>query len=235
LSEAQELSVLQKFVDTTKEAEALREQLQRLEELLDDSDDCVTTAINLLKLFSSDFSDDKFVERVIQGVETNATGEVFPRKPEFAANSERNQRDIVNVMTKIALKIAKILLPRDAEKGAGELLRRMTENSMFRRFAMPGVERYDDWAAHPIVGTIGKALEKLGKSDTQLRVQLLSLLHGYPNDWLYRRFDNVGRGPHMLVRSALGALSTRRACSNTKRLASQSMLPLKLLTQALLQ
>ncbi len=87
-------------------------------------------------------------------------------------------------------------MPKDADKGASALLRRMTENPKFRCFALPDSDErkpnsYDEWTANPVVAAINSALTKLGFCDQQLREQLLSLLSDYPKDWPKRHFGVV--------------------------------------------
>jgi hypothetical protein len=118
--------------------------------------------------------------------------EIFPRKAVFAQLSSSNQDNAVTLISEIAIKIAQLLLPKDADKGASALLRLMTENPKFRCFALPDSDEakpnsYDEWTANPLVAAI-----KLAFCDQQLRDQLLSLLSDYPKDWLKRHFG-VGR------------------------------------------
>jgi hypothetical protein len=107
-----------------------------------------------------------------------------------------NQDNAVTIISEMAIKIAQLLLTKDANKGASTL-RRMTENPKLRCFAIPDSEEtkpnsYDEWAANPMVAAIRSALTKLGVCHQQLREQLLSLLGDYPKSWLQRHFG-VGR------------------------------------------
>jgi hypothetical protein len=113
----------------------------------------------------------------------------------FGQLSLSNQDNAVTLISEIAIKIAKLLLPKDADKGASALLRRMTENPKFRCFALlvPDFDErkpnsYDEWTKNPVVAAIKSALTKLGFCDWQLREQLLSLLIDYLKDWLKRHF-----------------------------------------------
>ena len=99
-------------------------------------------------------------------------------------------------MTDVAIKVSKLLLPKDAEAGAATLLRRMTGNPKFQQFALPSSDEslssYEEWTINPVVNSIKTALEKLGMKDQMLREQLLSLLSGYPKSWLQNHLG-VGR------------------------------------------
>ena len=71
-------------------------------------------------------------------------------------------------MSDIAIKVAKVLLPKDTEDGARVLLQRMQENKSFRQFALPTLdtsnESFEQWIQNPVVGSI-KGAQK-GKSTT---------------------------------------------------------------------
>jgi hypothetical protein len=101
-------------------------------------------------------------------------------------------------MTDVAIKIARLLLPRDADKGAASLLERMTENPKFQRFALPSLNNtskssYDAWVKNPVMSSIKQAVTALGNTKRPLREQLLSLLSlNYPKSWLQEHFG-VGR------------------------------------------
>jgi hypothetical protein len=148
-------------------------------------------------MFKDDLTRTSFVDRLLKSDEVKNTLEIFPRKAVFGQLSSSNQDNAVTLISEIAIKIAKLLLPKDAEEGASALLRRMTENPKFRCFALPDFDEtkpnsYDEWTKNPVVAAIKSALTKLGFCDQQLREQLLSLLIDYPKDWLKRQLG-VGR------------------------------------------
>jgi hypothetical protein len=85
----------------------------------------------------------------------------------FGQLSSNNQDNAVTLISEIAIKIAQLLLPKDADVGASTLLRRMTENPKFQKFALSVSDEtkpnsYDEWTANPVVAAIKSALTKLG-------------------------------------------------------------------------
>jgi hypothetical protein len=99
-------------------------------------------------------------------------------------------------MADIAIKVAQLLLPKDAEDGAASLLRRMSANPKFKRFALPSSDdsskNDEERTKNPVVNSIKGALEALGRKDQALREQLLQLLSGYPKSWIQQHLG-VGR------------------------------------------
>jgi hypothetical protein len=149
-----------------------------------------------------------FVDRLLKSNEVNSSKEIFPRKGEFGQLSSSNQDNTVHVISEIAIKVAQLLLPQDADAGASALLCRMTENPRFRKFALPDLddsqESYAKWTANPVVSAIKSALTTLGRRDQGLREQLLSLVSGYPKSWLQNHLG-VGR---VLVNNAIDLASS---------------------------
>jgi hypothetical protein len=125
-------------------------------------------------------------------VEVQDSGLLFPRAFQFDLLSESSQSNMVHVLTAIAIGAAKRLLPKDAEQGASALLKRMTENATFKRFALPNLaggkceESYLQFIKNPVVQAIKTSLKKLGTTDKKLRLHLTSLLAMYPQDWVTR-------------------------------------------------
>jgi hypothetical protein len=88
----------------------------------------------------------------------------------FGQLSWNNQDNTIDVISEIVIKIAQLLLPQDAEKGASELLHRTTQNPKIRQFALPSSDgttpnKYDEWTANPVVTAIKSALTELGFRD----------------------------------------------------------------------
>ena len=156
------------------------------------------TAIEVLQMFRGDLSRKAFVDRLLKSNEASESSGLFPRNRSgmLGELSESNQANVVHIMTDIAIKVSKLLLPKDAEAGAATLLRRMTGNPKFQQFALPSSDEslssYEEWTINPVVNSIKTALEKLGMKDQMLREQLLSLLSGYPKSWLQNHLG-VGR------------------------------------------
>jgi hypothetical protein len=80
----------------------------------------------------------------------------------FGQLSSSNHDNAVTIISEIAIKIAQLLLPKEADEGASTLLRRMTENAKFRCFALPNSDEtkpnsYDEWTANPVVAAIKSA------------------------------------------------------------------------------
>jgi hypothetical protein len=75
----------------------------------------------------------------------------------------------------------------------------MTENTTFKRFALPNLadgkseESYLQFTSNPVVQAIKTSLEQLGKKDQKLRLELTSLLAMYPQQWVTRYIDQLGR------------------------------------------
>jgi hypothetical protein len=85
----------------------------------------------------------------------------------FRRLSSSNQNNAVTNISEIAIKIAQYLLPKDTDKDASTLLRRMTENPKFGYFTLPNSDEtkpnsYDEWTANSVVATTKSALTKLG-------------------------------------------------------------------------
>jgi hypothetical protein len=99
----------------------------------------------------------------------------------------------------IAIGAAKKLLPKDVEQGASALVKRMTDNPTFKRFALPNFaggkseDSYLRFIKNPVVQAIKTSLEKLGTKDQKLRLNLTSLLTMYPQDWVTRHIGRLGR------------------------------------------
>ena len=182
-----------KLVDRSKELEIVLHQISDQK-----------SAVGVLSMFKDDLTRTSFVDRLLKSDDVKSSLEIFPRKAVFGQLSSSNQDNAVTFISEIAIKIAQLLLPKDAEKGASALLRRMTVNTKFRCFVLPASDEtkpnsYDEWTANPVVAAIKSALTKLGFCDQQLREQLLSPLSDYPKDWLKRHFG-VGR---MVVNKAI--------------------------------
>jgi hypothetical protein len=58
--------------------------------------------------------------------EVKSSLDIFPRKAVFGQLSSSNQDNAITIISEIAIKIAQLLLPKEAEKGASTLLLRMT-------------------------------------------------------------------------------------------------------------
>jgi hypothetical protein len=81
------------------------------------------TALVLLEMFKGDISRQALVERLMNSVEVQDSGLLFPRAFQFDLLSESSQSNIVHVLTAIAIGAAKKLLPKDADQGASALLK----------------------------------------------------------------------------------------------------------------
>jgi hypothetical protein len=97
------------------------------------------------------------VARLLSSAEVKKWGHLFPRAGDFDVLSESSQSNIVEVMTSIAIGVARKLLPMDAEQGAGALLKQMTDNTTFKRFALPNIavdsssgESYVQFTQNPV-------------------------------------------------------------------------------------
>jgi hypothetical protein len=121
----------------------------------------------------------------------------FKSKSVYGPLSSSNQDDTVTLICEILIKIAQLPLPKDADKDASALLRRMTENPTFRSLALPDSDEtkrysYNEWTANPMVAVIGSVLTQLDFCDQQLREQLLLLFSDYPKNWIKRHFASSG-------------------------------------------
>jgi hypothetical protein len=151
-------------------------------------------------MFQGNMSRPALVARLLSSTEVKNCGHLFPRACDFDDLSEASQSNIVEVMTSIAIGVARKLLPMDAEQGAGALLKRMTDNTTFKRFALPNIavdssseESYVQFTQNPVVLAIKTALETLGTKDQKHRFSLASLLSMYPQDWVTRYVDKLGK------------------------------------------
>jgi hypothetical protein len=82
-------------------------------------------------MYKDDLTRTSLVDRLLKSDEVKSSLEIFPRKAAFGQLSSSNQDNAVTIISEIAIKIAQLLLPKDADKGASTLLRRMTENAKF--------------------------------------------------------------------------------------------------------
>jgi hypothetical protein len=146
-------------------------------------------------MFKDDLTRTSFVDRLLKSDEVKSSLEIFPKKLCSDSFHRVTRTTLLPLSPKSRSRL--LLLPKDADKGASTLLRRMTENAKFRCFALPNSDEtkpnsYDEWTANPVVAAIKSALTKLGSCDQQLREQLLSLLSDYPKSWL-KSYFGVGR------------------------------------------
>jgi hypothetical protein len=193
---------------TEKQQEAVMQKLTRGYKMANVYEDAVGVAqekgnaVALLQLFKGDISRQALVERLLNSKEVQDSGRVFPRTFDFDSQCETGQSNAINVIVGVAIGAAKAILPGDADEGAKALLKRMTENKAFKRFALPNLDLDDDgdskesyleFQKNPVVLAIKAALEKLGTSDQKLRVSLASLLAMYPQDWVTGFVDKLGR------------------------------------------
>jgi hypothetical protein len=92
-------------------------------------------------------------------------------------------------MSELAVKIAKLLLPNDttADNGIPTLLNAMSNNMLFKRFALPDEKHNEkghmNWTNDPTATATKSAIAHLGRSDQALRIQLVSLLSAHPSTW----------------------------------------------------
>jgi hypothetical protein len=110
-------------------------------------------------MFKDDLTRTSFVDRLLKIDKVKSSLEISPRKAVFAQLSSSNQDNAVTLISEIAIKIAQLLLPKDADKGASALLRRMTDNPKFRCFALPDSDEtkpssYDEWTVNLVVAAI---------------------------------------------------------------------------------
>jgi hypothetical protein len=192
---------------TEKQQEAVMQKLTTGYKMANVYEDVVCVAqeegnaVALLQLFKGDISRQALVERLLNSKEVKDSGQVFPRTFDFDSQCETGQSNAINVIVGVAIGAAKAILPGDADKGAKALLKRMTENTAFKRFALPNLnlddghskESYLEFQRNPVVLAIKTALEKLGKSNQKLRVSLASRLVLYPQDWVTCFVDKLGK------------------------------------------
>jgi hypothetical protein len=76
----------------------------------------------------------------------------------------------------------------------------LSYNTTFKRFALPNIavdssseESYVQFTQNPVVLAIKTALETLGTKDQKHRFSLASLLSMYPQDWVTRYVDKLGK------------------------------------------
>lgn len=115
-------------------------------------------AMRLLDMFREKLSRKSFVERILRSKNVKAETGLFPLTSDFSELSESNQANAVDIVTEVAIQMAKLILPQDEKQGAGILLNRMTENAKFRRFALPSC-KYDSngfrqFKDNPVVAAI---------------------------------------------------------------------------------
>jgi hypothetical protein len=151
-----------KLVNRSKELEIVLNQIKS-NQISDQK-----SALGVLSMFKDDLTRTSFVDRLSNSDEVKSSLEIFPRKAVFGQLSSSNQDNAVTIISEIAIKIAQLLLPKDADDST--LLHRMTENQKVQCFALPdSVETqphsYDEWTASPVVAAIKSALPKLGFCD----------------------------------------------------------------------
>jgi hypothetical protein len=195
LTEAQRKIVLGKLLSNVNQEDNMRLEINRLLQV----NNTPLTAVRLLEYFGPTFARQSFVTRVLQSSESMNSGHIFPRTKNFVELSERQRNNLAYVMSELAVKIAKLLLPNDTtvDKGIPTLLNAMSNNMLFKRFTLPD-EKYNEkgyinWTKNPTVIAIKSATTHLGRSDQALRIQLVSLLSAYPSTWVRRFLGNVGR------------------------------------------
>jgi hypothetical protein len=128
------------------------------------------TAIEVPEMFREDVSRKNFVDRLLQSNEVSKSLSLCPHARgggTFEGLSESYASNVIQTMADIAIKVAQLLLPKDAKEGAASLLRRMSDNPKFKRFALPNSDdsskSYEDWTKNPVVNSIKGALEALGR------------------------------------------------------------------------
>jgi hypothetical protein len=195
LKEQERKQVLGKLLNNANREDAMRIEIDRLLRV----NNTPITAVRLLEYFGQTFARQSYVTRVLESPESVKSGHIFPRTKNFVDLSERQTDNLAYVMSELAVKIAKLLLPNDttADKGIPTLLNAMSNNLLFKRFTLPE-EKYNDkgyisWTKNPTVIAIKGAIAHLGRSDQALRVQLISLLSAYPSTWVRHFIENVGR------------------------------------------
>jgi len=197
---SQKKDVMAELVFQAKQKDILEEVVNRIS--------TKPTARDVLKMFDSDYvSNRAFLERLFAS--TEVTTSVAPRAESFSDLSKRYQSDIGSLMAAVALKVANILYPNDGEKGSAEVLQQMLGSRVFRKAVLPDVygreKDYQEWTKNPIVRAIHDSVSKLGKKDYEQRKELLSVLLIYPQVWIRRYFDGVGR---KMTRDAKGHMKS---------------------------
>jgi hypothetical protein len=95
----------------------------------------------------------------------------------------------------MAIRVAKTSLPQDVQDGAAALLKTMTENPLFCRFALRnsdvGETERTVWTRNAVAEATHDAMEKISWADRSLQVHLV--LHVHPSEWIARHFPGVGR------------------------------------------
>jgi hypothetical protein len=130
---------MQKLVQQKGEIERLTRKANRETAVSDAAAQDQGISLVLLQMFQGNMSRPALVARLLSSTEVKKCGHLFPRACDFDVLSESSQSNIVAVMTPIAIGVARKLLPMDAEQGAGFLLKRMTDNTTLKRFALPNI------------------------------------------------------------------------------------------------
>jgi hypothetical protein len=152
-------------------------------------------ALSLISLFDMDsFSRRSFIARISQSADVRQSGHLFPRvSGGFGDLSDADKGNITSTMIDVAKMAAEALM---SVHDAPLLLNSMIQKRSFTRYVMPTAvynpEGYDEFTRNPVVKMIKAAIEKLGKSNYNRRIELMSLLEHYPDAW-QQKFLGVGR------------------------------------------
>ena len=80
---------------------------------------CKETALGLLRGFQDDLSQKALVKHILSSTKSNKTCAMSPRVSGFFDDlSDVNQVSVIAAMSNTAIKVAKVLLPKDTEDGA---------------------------------------------------------------------------------------------------------------------
>ena len=173
-----------------------------LEEILDRIEDEPAAADVIEFMMSQDDEVDgapmKLIQSILARPSVRRTGHILPRTESFADAGDRNQQNAVRILNAMMNKCAKLLLPNDGKEGRSLLIDAMIKSPTFRKYSLPSPKtknelKYRQFATSPSVLAIKEAMETLGRSNENLRVQLLSILKAYPKRWIQKLIPGVGR------------------------------------------
>ena len=154
------------------------------------------TAVRLLEYFGQTFARQHFVSQVLEfsRSQSSDSGHIFPRTKNFVDLSERQQwNNIAYVMSALAVKIARLLLPNDrtTDNSIPTLLNAMSNNILFKRLTLPdeNTAKKDRLIEQRIEQSLQSRVQLLTsvvriRRCEALRVQLVSLLSSYPSTWV---------------------------------------------------
>jgi hypothetical protein len=95
-----------KLVDRSKELEIVLHQISDQK-----------SALGVISMFKDDLTRTSCVDRLLKSDEVKSSLAIFPRKAVFGQLSSSNQDNVVTFISEIAIKIAQLLLPKDADEG----------------------------------------------------------------------------------------------------------------------